>query len=202
MSAAFDTSPGLARWRSRWLLALALAGLVFGLAVVALTLSSDHEEDRGLVAAVSLLVGWSFIGTGLFAWWRRPGNRTGALMTAVGFAWFASGLSEANDDLLFTIGIAVDSLFPGLAGHLLLAFPSGRLEGRAERWTVAGGLLRGHRAPGPRAAVRVTAAGRPAQPAAGRGRPGPVGPARRAPVRRRRRGHPGEHRDPRPPLAV
>jgi signal transduction histidine kinase len=141
MSAAFDTSPELARWRSRLLLALALAGLIFGPAVVALTLSSDHEEDRGLVAAVSLLVGWSFIGTGLFAWWRRPANRTGALMTAVGFAWFASGLSEANDDLLFTIGIAVDSLFPGLAGHLLLAFPTGRLETRAERWTVAAGYF-------------------------------------------------------------
>jgi signal transduction histidine kinase len=141
MSAAFDTPAELARWRSRLLLALAVAGLVFGLIVVALTLSSDHEEDRGLVAVVNLLVGWSFIGTGLFALWRRPANRTGALMSAVGFAWFASGLSESNDDLLFTIGIAVDSLFPGLAGHLLLAFPTGRLEGRAERWTVAAGYF-------------------------------------------------------------
>src|SRR4051812_18991023 len=141
MSAAFDTPIELARWRSRLLLVLAAAGLVFGLLVLALTLSSDHEEDRGLVAAVSLLVGWSFIGTGLFAWWRRPANRTGALMTAVGFAWFASGLSDADDDLLFTIGIAVDSLFPGLAGHLLLAFPTGRLERRAERWTVAAGYF-------------------------------------------------------------
>src|SRR3954463_9802858 len=141
MSATFDTPSELARWRSRLLLALALAGVVLGLIVVALTLSSGHEEDRGLVAAVSLLVGWSFIGTGLFAWWRRPANRTGALMTAVGFAWFASGLSEADDDLLFTIGIAVDSLFPGLAGHLLLAFPTGRLERRAERWTVAAGYF-------------------------------------------------------------
>ena len=141
MSATFDTSPELARWRSRLLLAPAIAGLAFGLIVLALTLSSDHEEDRGLVAVVELLVGWSFVGTGLFAWWRRPANRTGALMTAVGFAWFASDLSESNEDLVFTIGIAVDSLFPGLAGHLLLAFPTGRLEGRAERWTVAAGYF-------------------------------------------------------------
>jgi signal transduction histidine kinase len=141
MTATFDTPTELARWRLRGLLALALAGLVFGLAVLALTLSSDHEEDRGLVAAVSLLVGWSFIGTGLFAWWRRPANRTGALMTAVGFAWFASGLSEADDDLLFTIGITLDSLFPALAGHLLLAFPTGRLHTRLERWTVAAGYF-------------------------------------------------------------
>src|SRR5215207_5073486 len=109
MSQHFDTRPELAPRRSRMLLALALAGFVFGLVCVALVLASDHEEDRGLVAAVDLLVGWSFIGTGLFAWWRRPANRTGALMTAVGFAWFASSLSASNNDVLFTIGIAVDS---------------------------------------------------------------------------------------------
>jgi signal transduction histidine kinase len=90
---------------------------------------------------VGLLVGWSFIGTGLFAWWRRPANRTGALMTAFGFAWFAQALSAANSDVLFSIGIALDSLFPALAGHLLLAFPTGRLEERAARWTAAGGYF-------------------------------------------------------------
>src|SRR3954449_7185804 len=123
------------------LLALAVAGVALGLTSVALTLDSNHEADRGLVAVVELLVGWSFIGTGLFAWWRRPANRTGALMTAVGFAWLAQTLSAANSDVLFTIGIALDSLFPGIAVHLLLAFPSGRLEGRAERWVVAWGYF-------------------------------------------------------------
>ena len=39
---------------------------------------------------ITPLIGWSFIGTGLFAWWRRPENRFGALMTAVGFVWFLS----------------------------------------------------------------------------------------------------------------
>src|SRR3954469_12343523 len=123
------------------LLALAAAGLAFGLACLALTLDSNHEDDRALVAVVELLVGWSFIGTGLFAWWRRPANRTGPLMTAVGFAWFGQTLSAANSDLLFTIGIALDSLFPGIAVHLVLAFPTGRLEERAERWVVAWGYF-------------------------------------------------------------
>jgi signal transduction histidine kinase len=141
MSAAFDTPVELARWRSRLLLALGVAGLLFGLFCLGFDLQSNHEHDRGLVAAVDLLVGWSFIGTGLFAWWRRPPNHTGALMTGVGFAWFAQTLSAANSEVLFTIGIALDSLFPAVAGHLLLAFPSGRLQGRAARWTVAGGYL-------------------------------------------------------------
>jgi hypothetical protein len=91
-SPASAPPPGL----SRALIALALAGFVFGLACLGLVLDSSHEEDRGLVAAVDLLVGWSFVGTGLFAWWRRPSSRTGALMTAVGFAWFAQTLSAAD----------------------------------------------------------------------------------------------------------
>jgi signal transduction histidine kinase len=122
----------------RGLIALALAGLAFGALVAYVIAHSDHTDDRGLAAALALLVGWSFIGTGLFAWWRRPANRTGALMTGVGFAWFATSLSASDDDLVFTVGIALDGVFTAVLGHLLLAFPSGRLETRVERWLVAG----------------------------------------------------------------
>lgn len=66
------------------LLALACAGLLAGPGIVGIALVSDHVEDRGLVAGLGLVVGWSFIGTGLFACWRRPENRIGALMAAVG----------------------------------------------------------------------------------------------------------------------
>jgi signal transduction histidine kinase len=125
------------RGRVAALLALGAAGLAFGLACAALILTSDHVHERGIEAALALLVGWSFVGTGLFAWWRRPANRTGLLMTAAGFAWFASEISASNDDLLFTIGIALDGLFVAVVGHLLLAFPTGRLQTRAERALVA-----------------------------------------------------------------
>jgi signal transduction histidine kinase len=129
------------RMDRRALLALALVGAVCGLVYFAIALSSDHLDDPGLTAGPGLLVGWSFIGTGLFAWWRRPGNRTGALMVAAGFAWFATGVSASDDDLLFTIGIALDGLFPAILGHLLMAFPSGRLQTRAERLAAAGGYF-------------------------------------------------------------
>jgi signal transduction histidine kinase len=112
---------------------LALAGLAVGLAYAAIVLSSGHVDDRGFAAGLGLLVGWSFIGTGLFAWWRRPANRTGPLMAAAGLAWFASGVSASDDDVLYTIGIALDALFPAILGHLIVAFPTGRLETRAER---------------------------------------------------------------------
>jgi signal transduction histidine kinase len=133
------SSPSAARRLT--LLILAAAGLAAGGAYLAVVLASDHVDDRGFVAALGLLVGWSFIGTGLFAWWRRPGNHTGALMAAVGFAWLAAGLSDANDDLLHTLGLALDALFPALAGHLVLAFPTGRLSTRLERRVVTAGYL-------------------------------------------------------------
>ncbi len=109
-----------------------------GLAYAAIVLSSGHVDDRGFVAGLGLLVGWSFIGTGLFAWWRRPANHTGLLMAAAGFAWLGSGLSASDSDVLFTIGELLDGLFPAVLGHLLLAFPTGRLDTRAERMVVAG----------------------------------------------------------------
>ena len=70
--------------RALW--AVAFAGLIAGGATAALTISSEHMPHRGAMAAVGQLVTWSFIGAGLYAWWRRPGNRFGALMTAVGFS--------------------------------------------------------------------------------------------------------------------
>src|SRR3954447_27032001 len=124
------------RMSRRLLVVLGLAGLAFGVVLAAITLSSDHTDDRGFEAAVGLLVGWSFIGTGLFAWWRRPANGTGALMVAAGFAWFGTRLSASDNDLLFTIGIALDALFPGIIGHLLVVFPTGRVRTAAERAVV------------------------------------------------------------------
>ena len=120
----------------RVLLVVGVAGFGAGLVLAAITLSSDHVDDPGFDAALVLLVGWSFIGTGLFAWWRRPANGTGPLMAAAGFAWFATNLSASDDDLLFTIGIALDALFPGMIGHLLVVFPAGRAQTTAERAVV------------------------------------------------------------------
>ena len=113
------------------------AGVACGLGYLAVALTSDHVDDPGLTAALGLLVGWSFVGTGVFAWWRRPDNRTGLLMAAAGFAWFATGVSVANSDLLHTFGIAVDGFFPVVVGHLLMAFPMGRLHTRWQRALVA-----------------------------------------------------------------
>src|SRR3954453_18026075 len=110
------------------LAALFAASVAMAAVMVALVVSSDHESAKGVTAVLGPFIGLSFCGTGVFAWMRRPHNRFGALMTAVGFAWFLGGLNEANDPWVYTLGVYVGPLYLVLVGHMLLAFPSGHLE--------------------------------------------------------------------------
>ena len=118
----------------RALLALGAAGLAAGVVAAALLASSDHADSDPGELVLGLMIGWGFIGTGLFAWWRRPDNNFGALMTAVGFAWFLAALTAADTPEVFIIGALFGALPFGLVIHLLLAFPTGRLEGRWSRF--------------------------------------------------------------------
>jgi signal transduction histidine kinase len=129
------TSLGRALW------ALAAAGFVLGLAVLALIVTNEELDAAGAWGAGSLVVGWGFIGVGLFAWGRRPDNRVGMLMAATGFAWFLSGLTFSDVPLIFTIGQLFGSLFFAVVMHLLLAFPSGRLQSTLERRLVLAAYL-------------------------------------------------------------
>ena len=115
-----------------WLAALA-AGLVAGGIALALVLTSNHVENTALQSVLGLVLGWSFIGSGIFAWARRPENRTGKLMVAVGFVWFLGSLSAANSSLPYTLGTAFGALSLAAFIQLLFAFPNGRLESRTER---------------------------------------------------------------------
>jgi signal transduction histidine kinase len=120
------------------LVAVAAAGLAVGGALLALGLTSDHLELPGLVLPLLLVVGWSFVGVGLYAWWRRPENRFGALMVLAGFAWFIAGLQVSDIPLVFTLGVWLSFLYLAAIVHLLLAFPSGRLEDETDRGLVIG----------------------------------------------------------------
>jgi signal transduction histidine kinase len=121
--------------RALW--GIGLAGLVIGGLTIYLVAASDHEPSKVPTMILGPFVGWSFIGVGLYAWWRRPDNRVGALMTAVGFAFAAGALFEANEPLLYTIGVLVSSVYAAVIVHMLLAFPTGRLDGRRPRALVA-----------------------------------------------------------------
>ena len=76
--------------------ALAAAGIVCGLVALALVLTGDHDQITGPFALLALTLGWSFIGTGLYALWRRPEQPIGRLMTLTGFLWFIGALPESD----------------------------------------------------------------------------------------------------------
>ena len=125
----------------RALLALFALGVIFAGLDVALALTSSHEDQKVVTAILGPLIGLSFIGTGVFAWWRRPLNRFGLLMTGVGFAWFLAGLTESNNSTVFTIGSYVEPLYLVIVIQMVLSFPTGRLETFAQRVTIAAGYL-------------------------------------------------------------
>jgi len=123
------------------------AALFAGGIAVALVLTSDHEEHPAVATALGLFVSWSFIFAGLIGWTRRPKNRTGMLMVAVGFGVFVGSLSEANYSVPYTLGALLGSLFIAIFIHLLLAYPSGELISRKARALVIAGYVTAFVAP-------------------------------------------------------
>src|SRR3954466_13766502 len=118
---------------------LALAALLVGLLGAAVILGSDHVDDPALTLAAGLGIGAAWIGTGLYAWWRRPDNRFGALMTWTGFAWLVQAFSAADDPAVFTLAVLVSNVYIAAFIHLLLAYPDGRVTIRARKRIVAAG---------------------------------------------------------------
>jgi signal transduction histidine kinase len=125
----------------RALVGLAVLAFLAGIGAAILILTSDHVSPRGLGVGLVLVAGWSFAGTGLYAWDRRPANNIGPLMTAVGFTWFFQGLQASNDSVVFAIGTVFGTLPYAILIHLLLSFPSGRLETRSQRLVAAAAYL-------------------------------------------------------------
>jgi signal transduction histidine kinase len=121
--------------------AIVLAAIVAGAGVIALVLTSDHQESKAVWAVFGPAVGWNFVGTGLYAWRRRPESRIGVLMVLLGFAWFLSTLNAANSALVWTAGLVTAGLWGGVFLHLAVSFPTGRLESRRDRLIVIAGYV-------------------------------------------------------------
>jgi peptidoglycan/LPS O-acetylase OafA/YrhL len=116
-----------------WLLVVP-AALALGAASSTLMAVSNHEDVPRLQAVLTALTGGSFIVAGLIARTRRPRNRTGLLLIAIGLTWFlGSGLMAANRSLAWTFGVSLAALPGGFLIHLLLAYPSGRLRSAGVR---------------------------------------------------------------------
>ena len=111
----------------RVLVLLALAGVAAGLGALLLATSTDRDPDPLPVIVLAHTMGTGFIGAGLYAWWRRPENRTGALMTLVGFTWFGAAVRSADVAWAYSLGLLLGALWVGALVHMLVAFPTGRV---------------------------------------------------------------------------
>jgi signal transduction histidine kinase len=118
-------------------IALAAAGFVAGVVPLVLALRIPAANHRVLLAAFGPLIGWTFIGTGLYAWARRPANRIGPLMVAVGFSFCVGSLIVARQPWLYAIGLLFLPLPYAILTHILLAFPTGEIGTRSARIVVA-----------------------------------------------------------------
>ena len=125
----------------RALIGLAVAGFALGLAALALVTSSEHESAPAGPVVLALTMGWAFAAAGIYAWWRRPENRTGPLMTLVGFTWFLGSLTSADTAWVFTLGAVLQSVWVGALVQMLIAYPSGRVGPGLERAMVTFGWV-------------------------------------------------------------
>ena len=122
------------------LLSLAAAGAVVGITLIVLAATGEGIQEPGLSAFLACWLTLPFIAAGLIAWRRRPESRLGVLMVTTGFITFTTFLNWSANDVLYTIGAAVQFLVPALLLHVFLAFPSGRLQTRLDRVVVAAGF--------------------------------------------------------------
>lgn len=123
------------------MVAVVLAALAAGAGVIVLVLTSDHQEAKAVWATFGPAVGWSFVGTGLYAWRHRPESRTGALMVLLRFAWFIFMLQAANAPAIYTFAQMAGGLWGSVFLHLGMSFPSGRLRPGVDRALVIAGYV-------------------------------------------------------------
>src|SRR3954469_4269314 len=123
----------------RWTIAVAcVSTFVIGVVILAGTPELERLPPGGrAIPYLGVALAWGFVAVGSYAWLRRPDNRTGALMTVVGLAVAIAGLQLFDAPWAWVLGAMADTVIVSLLVHLLLAFPSGRLEDRPARIVAA-----------------------------------------------------------------
>jgi PAS domain S-box-containing protein len=119
---------------SRLTLAFGVALLaVVATTAVGLALATARDDAPKIAVALVAVVAVAFVVSGLVALDRRPENRTGVYLAAVGFSGFFSVLTISANEWLFALGFAGENLLWMPFSALVLAFPTGQLRGRLER---------------------------------------------------------------------
>jgi len=118
-----------------------IAGAVLCVISALVTLSGPTATDAGLAAAGRALMVGVPVAVGLYAWHRRPEERFGPLLVALGFGWFVTTLSESGNEVAYSIGRVAGWIVELGLIYAILAFPVGRLTHRVDRALVLAAVL-------------------------------------------------------------
>jgi signal transduction histidine kinase len=126
--------------RQLLLVSYGLAALVAVTVSVAVALAGARDHP-GLVALARGSIVATPLAVGLHAWYRRRGERFGAVLVAAGFASFATTLAEAGDAQVYTVGRAAGWLMALFVVYVVLSVPTGRLSGHSDRVLIGAAAL-------------------------------------------------------------
>jgi signal transduction histidine kinase len=125
----------------RWQVVAALLAVALAVAAVWVTLRADFLAHREWLAVqkADFVLGPAI--TGLYWLRRRPESRFGPMLLAFAFVGAVYILQSSSDPWLFSIGLMWENLV-GLATYvLILAFPTGRLDGVAAKVILAAAVV-------------------------------------------------------------
>ncbi len=116
--------------RRRWFLAaLALAALVWIIGAEWASITRGIRENHFLDA----MSGLAFVGAGIVALDRRPGNLIGPLMIVFGTITYIPNWSNLGIPVFPTLALIANSISAAFLVTIMLAYPSGRVERRFDR---------------------------------------------------------------------
>jgi signal transduction histidine kinase len=124
----------------RWEYAVAGVAVVSALAAFWITLRADFLRYPAWLAVQKADFILGPILVGLYWHGRRPSNRLGLLLIVLGLLGIPYILESSSDPTLFSIGVLTEFPLFLMITIVILAFPSGRLEGWPE-WLVIAGLV-------------------------------------------------------------
>ena len=113
---------------------VAAVGIALGFVAYRVQMDNLLLQTTVLRSGASVVAAWSFLVAGLVAWRRRPGNRLGTLMVVTCFALLSRQFRYSGDPLAFTVFFALGEVAWALVAHVALAYPTGRVTDRLERW--------------------------------------------------------------------
>ena len=129
------------RWPWRWGPALAVVAVVAGVAAFWVTLHAHFLEHPGWLAVQKADFILGPIGVGLYWRHRRPDNRLGLLLIALGLLAIPYIGESTTSHWAFPIATGFEYVIEPLTLAVILAFPNGRL-GRVE-WVILAVMLVG-----------------------------------------------------------